>query len=121
MDSSIWVATMTGFPWRLQQSMMRFCVMGTSSGGISTPRSPLRVTEERGNTHNDREQDGVTLLRCLLGRVRPVGGRQLGAGTRKQALAVSRYVEADTCKQAIAVVKCLEADTCKQAFVGTRL
>ena len=41
MDSSIWVATMTGLPLLLQASMIFFCSSGTSHGGISMPRSPL--------------------------------------------------------------------------------
>ena len=40
MDSSICVATMTGLPRARQAWTMRFCTPGTSSGGISTPRSP---------------------------------------------------------------------------------
>mmetsp|Transcript_105596 Transcript_105596/g.251698 ORF Transcript_105596/g.251698 Transcript_105596/m.251698 type:complete len:277 (-) Transcript_105596:630-1460(-) len=41
MDSSICVATMTGFPRAWACVMMLFCTKGTSSGFISTPRSPL--------------------------------------------------------------------------------
>ena len=41
MDSSIWVATMTGLPLWLQASMIFFWSSGTSHGGISMPRSPL--------------------------------------------------------------------------------
>lgn len=69
MDSSICVATMTGFPWRLQQSMMRFCVMGTSSGGISTPRSPLRgkkKKEERGQGTQRARQGEIKDRECQL-------------------------------------------------------
>ena len=40
MESSIWVATTTGLPARRQARMISFCRPGTSSGGISTPRSP---------------------------------------------------------------------------------
>mmetsp|Transcript_2219 Transcript_2219/g.5210 ORF Transcript_2219/g.5210 Transcript_2219/m.5210 type:complete len:214 (-) Transcript_2219:717-1358(-) len=40
MLSSICVATITGLPWRRHSSMISFWTMGTSSGGISTPRSP---------------------------------------------------------------------------------
>mmetsp|Transcript_17482 Transcript_17482/g.51109 ORF Transcript_17482/g.51109 Transcript_17482/m.51109 type:complete len:240 (-) Transcript_17482:741-1460(-) len=40
MDSSICVATITGFPWSRHSSIMSFWSMGTSSGNISTPRSP---------------------------------------------------------------------------------
>ena len=40
MESSIWVATTTGLPASRQAPTMRFCALGTSSGGISTPRSP---------------------------------------------------------------------------------
>mmetsp|Transcript_18656 Transcript_18656/g.57480 ORF Transcript_18656/g.57480 Transcript_18656/m.57480 type:complete len:435 (+) Transcript_18656:616-1920(+) len=40
MDSSIWVATMTGLPCRRHSSIISFWTMGTSSGGISTPKSP---------------------------------------------------------------------------------
>ena len=40
IDSSIWVATTTGFPaWRAAATI-RFWSGGTSSGGSSTPRSP---------------------------------------------------------------------------------
>ena len=40
MDSSTWVATMTGLAQRRASSMARFCTIGTSSSGSSTPRSP---------------------------------------------------------------------------------
>ena len=40
MESSIWVATITGLPAARQAATIRFCWIGTSSGGISTPRSP---------------------------------------------------------------------------------
>ena len=40
MDSSIWVAVMTGLPRRLARRMSRFCTMAICSIGISTPRSP---------------------------------------------------------------------------------
>ena len=40
IESSIWVAVMTGLPASLQARMIRFWAMGTSSGGASTPRSP---------------------------------------------------------------------------------
>ena len=40
IDSSIWVATITGFPACLHSSIMSFCIPGTFSGGNSTPKSP---------------------------------------------------------------------------------
>mmetsp|Transcript_71192 Transcript_71192/g.161121 ORF Transcript_71192/g.161121 Transcript_71192/m.161121 type:complete len:253 (-) Transcript_71192:567-1325(-) len=40
MLSSIWVATMTGLPCARATSMISFWSMGTSSGSISTPKSP---------------------------------------------------------------------------------
>ena len=40
MDSSIWVATITGFPAKRQRRMISFWRPGTSSGASSTPRSP---------------------------------------------------------------------------------
>mmetsp|Transcript_10847 Transcript_10847/g.32018 ORF Transcript_10847/g.32018 Transcript_10847/m.32018 type:complete len:263 (+) Transcript_10847:481-1269(+) len=40
MLSSICVATITGLPCLRHSSMISFWTMGTSSGGISTPRSP---------------------------------------------------------------------------------
>ena len=40
IDSSIWVATMTGLAFSLAIWMARFCTSGTSSSGSSTPRSP---------------------------------------------------------------------------------
>ena len=40
INSSICVATTTGRPIRRAASTIRFCSGGTSSGGISTPRSP---------------------------------------------------------------------------------
>ncbi len=41
--SSIWVATMTGFAFRRARAIARFCTSGTSSSGISTPRSPRAI------------------------------------------------------------------------------
>ena len=40
IDSSIWVATITGLPARRQARVISFCTPGTFSSGISTPRSP---------------------------------------------------------------------------------
>jgi hypothetical protein len=40
MDRNIWVAVMTGRPARRAAAMMSFWIIGTFSGGISTPRSP---------------------------------------------------------------------------------
>ncbi|SHZ44273.1 Uncharacterised protein [Mycobacteroides abscessus subsp. abscessus] len=40
IDSSIWVATMTGRAFSRAIWIARFCTMGTSSSGSSTPRSP---------------------------------------------------------------------------------
>ncbi|MMZ62433.1 hypothetical protein D1872_246410 [compost metagenome] len=40
IESSICVAVITGLPTRLHFSIMRFCTNGTSSAGISTPKSP---------------------------------------------------------------------------------
>mmetsp|Transcript_27380 Transcript_27380/g.88435 ORF Transcript_27380/g.88435 Transcript_27380/m.88435 type:complete len:401 (+) Transcript_27380:185-1387(+) len=43
MESSIWVATMTGFPASLQARTMSFWCLKTCSKGISTPRSPRAI------------------------------------------------------------------------------
>ena len=40
IDSSIWVAVITGLPCRPASRMICFCISGTSSNGSSTPRSP---------------------------------------------------------------------------------
>ena len=40
IESSIWVAVITGMPRVLHLRMSSFCSRGTSSAGISTPRSP---------------------------------------------------------------------------------
>ena len=48
IDSSIWVATMTGLALRRARSMICFCTSGTSSSGSSTPRSP-RATMKPSN------------------------------------------------------------------------
>ena len=48
IDSSIWVATITGLALRRALSMTRFCRNGTSSSGHSTPRSP-RATMKASN------------------------------------------------------------------------
>ncbi len=40
IESSIWVATMTGLAFSRAIWMARFCTSGTSSSGSSTPRSP---------------------------------------------------------------------------------
>ena len=40
MESSIWVAVMIGMPRLLALRISSFCSNGTSSAGISTPRSP---------------------------------------------------------------------------------
>ena len=40
IDSSTWVATITGMPWRRARCVISFCTRGTRSSGISSPRSP---------------------------------------------------------------------------------
>ncbi|MNS28087.1 hypothetical protein D3C72_600530 [compost metagenome] len=49
IESSIWVAVMTGLPAALQAAIMAFCAIGTSSGLVSTPRSP-RATMQPSET-----------------------------------------------------------------------
>ena len=43
MDSSIWVAVITGFPFRLARCMRCFWAKAICSMGISTPRSPRAI------------------------------------------------------------------------------
>ncbi len=40
IDSSIWVAVITGLPASMQARISRFWISGTRSAAISTPRSP---------------------------------------------------------------------------------
>ncbi len=63
IDSSIWVATMTGLAFSLAIWMARFCTSGTSSSGSSTPRSP-RATMIGVERQHDRLEvvDGLRLL-----------------------------------------------------------
>ena len=63
IDSSICVATMTGFARRRAISTARFCTIGTSSSGSSTPRSP-RATMMASNASmiSSRRVDGLRLL-----------------------------------------------------------
>ena len=77
IDSSIWVAVITGFPWRLASRMICFCISGTSSNGSSTPRSPRATMIGVGGVE-DRAQvveRGVLLdLGDQLGARRAPGG-----------------------------------------------
>lgn len=66
IDSSICVATITGLPWRLQQSIIRFWVMGTISGGISTPRSPLNPSRTHNTEVETEKQVGFTILSMMI-------------------------------------------------------
>ena len=63
IDSSIWVATMTGLPCSRHSCTSSFCRPGTSSCGISTPRSPLATMIGVGQT--DDVLDPLQRLRLL--------------------------------------------------------
>jgi hypothetical protein len=43
IDSSIWVAVMTGFARMFARRINRFCTTAICSMGISTPRSPRAI------------------------------------------------------------------------------
>ena len=47
IDSSIWVAVITGFPWATPVRMISFWMCGTSSSGSRTPRSPRATITRR--------------------------------------------------------------------------
>jgi len=50
IDSSICVATITGFPAALHFFIIIFCTVGTSSGGMFSPRSPLATIAPSDNS-----------------------------------------------------------------------
>ena len=55
IDSSIWVATITGLAFSRAIWMARFCTSGTSSSGSSTPRSPrATMTASKASTMASR-------------------------------------------------------------------
>ena len=75
IESSIWVATMTGFAFSRHSCTARFCTSGTWSSGSSTPRSPratmtpskasticLEVLDRLGLLHLGDDRDGAALL-----------------------------------------------------------
>mmetsp|Transcript_31744 Transcript_31744/g.67548 ORF Transcript_31744/g.67548 Transcript_31744/m.67548 type:complete len:298 (-) Transcript_31744:916-1809(-) len=75
MDSSICVATITGFPAARAELIMSFCTKGTSSGFISTPRSP-RATITPSDTLRIRSRsctaEGFSIFARSLGRIPPI-------------------------------------------------
>ena len=60
IESSIWVATMTGLACSRHSCTARFCTSGTCSSGISTPRSP-RATMSAVERVDDRLERGHRL------------------------------------------------------------
>ena len=63
IDSSIWVAVMTGLPRRLASRISRFWTSGTSSNGSSTPRSPrATMTASVASRMAAEVQEGGVLL-----------------------------------------------------------
>ena len=63
IDSSIWVATMTGLAARRASAMDRVCTSGTSSSGSSTPRSPrATMMPSKASTISAEVVDGLRLL-----------------------------------------------------------
>ena len=63
IDSSIWVATMTGLAVSRAISTARFCTIGTCSSGSSTPRSPrATMMPSKASTISSRLLDGLRLL-----------------------------------------------------------
>ena len=67
IDSSIWVAVMTGRPQATEERISLFCMWGTSSSATRTPRSPRATISGVGDS-----QDVVDVLERL-------GGLHLGA------------------------------------------
>mmetsp|Transcript_1040 Transcript_1040/g.2973 ORF Transcript_1040/g.2973 Transcript_1040/m.2973 type:complete len:200 (+) Transcript_1040:314-913(+) len=69
MDSSICVATIVGFFSSRLMRMMRCCTMGTSSTGISAPRSP-RATMAPSAASRIWRRRGTACADSILGRTR---------------------------------------------------
>src|SRR5690625_5405818 len=61
MESSICVAVITGLPTLLHSRINAFCTSGTSSGGISTPKSP-RATMDPSDTSRMRSEEHTSEL-----------------------------------------------------------
>ena len=73
IDSSIWVATMTGLALSRQIWIARFCTIGTCSSGISTPRSPrATMTPSKASTISSSAStaSGFSIL-AITGRRMP--------------------------------------------------
>ena len=63
IDSSIWVATITGLALSRHIWTARFCTTGTCSSGISTPRSPrATISPSKASTISSSRVDGLGLL-----------------------------------------------------------
>mmetsp|Transcript_5056 Transcript_5056/g.10202 ORF Transcript_5056/g.10202 Transcript_5056/m.10202 type:complete len:200 (-) Transcript_5056:709-1308(-) len=78
MLSSICVATTTGLPTFRQVSMIVFCKRGTSSGGHSTPRSPLATmipshSSTIFSSESPKKQDGFSIFAMIAGTCPPGG------------------------------------------------
>ena len=65
MDSSICVAIITGLPAIRQARTKSFCAPGTSSGGISTPKSPratMIASASRTSSSIEARADGFSIF-----------------------------------------------------------
>ena len=68
IDSNICVATITGFPACLHLRIISFCIPGTSSGGSSTPKSPLATiipSQASIILFNSFKADGFSILAII--------------------------------------------------------
>ena len=74
IESSIWVATMTGLAFSRQSWTARFCSIGTCSSGSSTPRSP-RATMTPSNSSMIASSAVDRLWLLDLGEHRPAYAR----------------------------------------------
>ena len=62
MLSNIWVAVITGIPNLLAVVIRRFCRIGTSSAGNSTPKSPLATITP---SHKERMASICSIASCF--------------------------------------------------------
>ena len=89
IESSIWVATITGFAFSRHRWIARFCTSGTRSSGISTPRSPratispskASTTASMSSTASGFSSFAITGTRCPT-RSMTAWTRSMSAGDR---------------------------------------
>ena len=129
IDSSIWVAVMTGVPTSTQWRMICFCRWGTSSSGQSMPRSPratMTASAASAMPARSPSADAVSILATIRDAVADDGAHLLdvarpGARTRAPRSRRRRAATASASTEVVGGRREQREPLARQVHAGTAL